>query len=76
MRRRQAAVKIVGSDMGPILNDLDAAQLALFQGPNSLPPAIRYARGRVWVPTELVALLGTAGLWRGPTGIQVHDLGC
>lgn len=43
MAKTEAAVKIVGSDMGPILDDLDTAQLALFQGPTSLLPAIQYA---------------------------------
>lgn len=42
MAKTEATVKIVGSDMGPILNDFDAAELALFQGPNSLLPAIQY----------------------------------
>lgn len=43
MAKTEAAVKIVGSDMGPILDDLDTAQFALFQGPTSLLPAIQYA---------------------------------
>jgi len=34
MAKTEAAVKIVGSAMDPIVADLDAAQLALFQGPN------------------------------------------
>ncbi len=43
MAKTEAAVKIVGSDRGPIPDDLDTAQLALFQGPTSLLPAIQYA---------------------------------
>ncbi|WP_157897121.1 hypothetical protein [Mycobacteroides salmoniphilum] len=43
MAKTEAAVKIVGSDMGPIPDDLDTAQLALVQGPTSLLPAIQYA---------------------------------
>ncbi|MGH3723748.1 MAG: hypothetical protein ACRDUS_06440 [Mycobacterium sp.] len=43
MAKAEAAVKIVGSDMGSVLDNLDAAELALFQGPESLQPAIQYA---------------------------------
>lgn len=46
MAKAEAAVKIVGSAMGPILADLDAAQLALFQGPESIGPAVQYAHDR------------------------------
>lgn len=46
MAKAEAAVKIVGSAMDPILANLDAAELALFQGPESIGPAIHYAHER------------------------------